>query len=66
MLKLIICTLIAMFVVYFVSDLVRYHRYKSLTRKGVMGAKYNTPRKLFEVLRNIGFVVSFCRKKRRV
>lgn len=65
MFKLVICTLISLFIVFVISDLVRYHRYRSLTRKGVMGVKYNTPHKLFELLRNIGFVMSFCKKKWR-
>ena len=49
----------------FVYDIVKYNIFKAKVKRGEFGAKYDTPRRISNWLRNIGFVISYLNNRWR-
>lgn len=65
MLKILAVTLALFFFTVFIYDVVKYNIFKAKIKRGEFGAKYDTPRRIGNWLRNIGFVISYFNNKWR-
>ena len=65
MFKVTVVTLILSFFLVVAYDVVKYNISKAKVKRGEFGAKYTTPRRVGNWLRNVGFVISHFNNKWR-